>query len=385
MEPFNLFDKERIVIKGEIMKKYAYNEISLMQYIVLINGMQVATGVLSLPRVLAEKAGTDGWIAILIGWIFSTISGVFIVKTAARYPEDTIYDILIRVFGKIVGRAFVVIYMMYFSFYSCVVLVNAMLYLKGWLLPKTPDYLVIFLFSIPTFLVARNCPRIIGRYSELTFYTMLWIPLFFLIPLKENGSWMPFFPLLKDGWKPIFTAVPTTIFAYLGFDIAFFLYPFLQKKQYAVHGMVIANTLTMLFYLFATFVCFAYFSPDSITQFNQPVLNLLKVIEFRFLERFDMILLALYLPVVSTAWIPTIYCAVFCSSQLLGKQDHSSHVVILLLLIIGFIFWTHPSWNEAEIWQQVLSNAGLGLTYILPIILWLYCCLYEKFRQGRIH
>ncbi|WP_255299766.1 GerAB/ArcD/ProY family transporter, partial [Bacillus toyonensis] len=277
------------------------------------------------------------------------------------------------------------IYMMYFAFYSCVVLVNAMLYLKGWLLPKTPDYLVIFLFSIPTFLVARNGPRIIGRYSELTFYTMLWIPLFFLIPLKENGSWMPFFPLLKDGWKPIFTAVPTTIFAYLGFDIAFFLYPFLQKKQYAVHRMVIANTLTMLFYLFATFVCFAYFSPDSITQFNQPVLNLLKVIEFRFLERFDMILLALYLPVVSTAWIPTIYCAVFCSSQLLGKQDHSPHVVILLLLIIGFIFWTHPSWNEAEIWQQVLSNAGLGLTYILPIILWLYCCLYEKFRQGRIH
>lgn len=385
MEPFNLFDKERILIKGEIMKKYAYNDITLMQYIVLINGMQVATGVLSLPRVLAENAGTDGWIAILIGWIFSTISGVFIVKTAARYPEDTIYDILIRLFGKIVGKAFVVIYMMYFAFYTFIVLVNAMLFLKGWLLPKTPDYIVIFLFSIPTFFVARNGPRIIGRYSELFLYMALWIPLFFLIPLKENGSWMPFFPLLKEGWKPVLTAVPTTIFAYLGFDIAFFLYPFLQKKQYAVHGMVIANTLTMLFYLFTTIVCFAYFSPDSITQYNQPVLNLVKVIEFRFLERFDMILLAVYLTIVSTSWIPALYCSVFCSSQLLGKQDHSSHVVVLLLLIIGIIFWTHPSWNEAEIWQQVFSNAGLGLTYILPIILWLYCCLYEKFRQGRIH
>ncbi len=169
MEPIKLFDKERIVIKGEIMKKYAYNEITLMQYIILINGVQVGTGVLSLPRVLAEKAGTDGWIAILIGWIFSTISGVFIVKTAARYPEDTIYDILIRLFGKIVGKAFVVIYMMYFAFYSCIVLINAMLYLKGWLLPKTPDYIVIFLFSIPTYFVARNGPSILGRYAELFF------------------------------------------------------------------------------------------------------------------------------------------------------------------------------------------------------------------------
>ncbi|PFN06481.1 MULTISPECIES: GerAB/ArcD/ProY family transporter [Bacillus cereus group] len=367
------------------MKKYAYNDITLMQYIFLINGMQVGTGVLSLPRVLAEKAGTDGWIAILIGWVLSTISGVFIVTTAAKYPEDTIYDILIRFFGKIVGKVLVIIYMIYFVFYSCIVLINAMLYLKGWLLPKTPDYLVIFLFSIPTFLIARNGPRILGRYSELTFYTMLWLPLFFLIPLKEGGSWLPFFPLLKEGWGPVFTAVPTTIFAYLGFDIAFFLYPYLQKKQYAVHGMVIANTLTMLFYLFATIVCFAYFSPDSITQFNQPVLNLLKVIEFRFLERFDMILLAVYLTVVSTAWIPCIYCAVFCSNRLLGKQNYSSHVVVLLLLIISFVFWTRPSWNQAEAWQQVFSNAGLWLTYILPIILWMYGWLYEKSRQRRIH
>ncbi|WJE53550.1 endospore germination permease [Bacillus cereus] len=367
------------------MKKYAYNDITLMQYIFLINGMQVATGVLSLPRLLAEKAGTDGWIAILIGWVFSTISGIFIVKTAARYPEDTLYDILIRLFGKIVGKALVVIYMIYFAFYSCIILVNAMLYLKGWLLPKTPDYIIIFLFSIPTFLVVRNGLRIIGRYSELTFYMMLWIPLFFLIPLKESGSLLPFFPLLKEGWKPVLTAVPTTIFAYLGFDIAFFLYPFLQKKQYAVHGIVIANTLTMLFYLFATIVCFSYFSPDSITEFNQPVLNLLKVIEFRFLERFDMILLAVYLTVVSTAWIPCIYCAVFCSSQLLGKQDHTSHVVVLLLLIIGFVFWTRPSWNQSETWQQVVSNAGLGLTYISPIILWMYSWVYEKSRQGEIH
>lgn len=367
------------------MKKYASNDITLMQYIFLINGMQVATGVLSLPRVLAEKAGTDGWIAIVIGWLFSTISGVFIVKTAAKYPDDTIYEILIRFFGKIVGKAFVVAYMMYFAFYSCIVLVNAMLYLKGWLLPKTPDYIVIFLFSIPTLLVARNGPRIMGRYSELNFYMMLWIPLFFLIPLKESGSWMPFFPILKEGWKSVFTAVPTTIFAYLGFDIAFFLYPFLQKKQYAVHGMIIANTLTMLFYLFATIVCFAYFSPDSITQFNQPVLNLLKVIEFRFLERFDMILLAAYLTIVSTSWIPALYCSVFCSSQLLGKQDHSSHVVVLLLLIIGFVFWTRPSWNQAETWQQVFSNTGVVLTYILPIILLMYGRLYEKLHRGRTH
>ncbi|MGG2063967.1 GerAB/ArcD/ProY family transporter [Bacillus sp. S14(2024)] len=367
------------------MKKYAYNEITLMQYIFLINGMQVGTGILSLPRVLAEKAGTDGWIALVIGGVLSITASIFIVKTSQRYPNDTLYDILIRLFGKIVGKGIVVIYMIYFIFYSGIVLVNALLYLKGWLLPKTPDYIIIFLFSIPTFFVARNGIRIIGRYCELAFYMTFWIALFFLIPLRESSTWLHFFPLLKDGLGPVLKAVPTTVFTYLGFEIAFFLYPFLQKKQYAIHGIVIANTLSMLFYLFATLVCFAYFSPDSITEFNQPVLNLLKVIEFRFLERFDMVLLAVYLMVVSKVWIPSVYCAVFCSSQLLGKQDHSSHVIVLLLCITGFIFWIHPTWNESEIWQQALSKAGIGLTYILPVILWIYSWIYEKYHRRGIH
>ena len=50
------------------MKKYAYNDITVMQYIFIINASQVGTGILSLPRVLAEKAGTDSWIALFIGW-----------------------------------------------------------------------------------------------------------------------------------------------------------------------------------------------------------------------------------------------------------------------------------------------------------------------------
>ncbi|MDQ6598892.1 GerAB/ArcD/ProY family transporter [Bacillus salipaludis] len=362
------------------MKNYAYNEITLMQYIFLINGAQVGTGVLSLPRVLADKAGTDGWIAILIGWIFSMMANILIVKMVERYPSATLYEILIRLFGKIIGKAVVLVYMMYFAFFACSTLVNACLYIKSWFLPKTPDYIILLLFSIPTFLVARNGIRILGRYSELSFYLVMWIPLFFLIPLRD-GNWLHFLPLLKEGWKPVLSAVPTTTFSFLGFEVAFFLYPFLKKKQYAVLGVAIANTITMLFYLFTTMVCFAYFSPEGILEYNQPVLNLVKLIEFRFLERFDMILLAHYLIVVSTAWIPWVYFSVFCSSKLLGKQDHSSHVVVLLLIFIGIIFWHQPTWNESEKWQIMIVKGGLLLAYVAPPFLWVYSWIFEKYRR----
>ncbi|MGG1397543.1 endospore germination permease [Bacillus salipaludis] len=366
------------------MKKYAYNEITLMQYIFLINGAQVGTGVLSLPRVLAEKGGTDGWIAILIGWIFSVAASILIVKTMERYPNYTLYEVLIRLFGKIIGKALAIVYMIYFAFYAWTILVNGSLYIKAWFLPKTPDYIVIILFSIPTFLVVRNGMRILGRYSELSFYMVMWIPLFFLIPLRD-GNLLHFLPILKEGWKPVLSSVPSTVFSFLGFEISFFLYPFLQKKKHAVLGITIANTLTMLFYLFVTFACFAYFSPDGILEFNQPVLNLLKLIEFRFLERFDVILLAHYLIVVSTAWMPCVYLFAFCSSRLLGKQDNSPYVIVLLLIIIGSVFWLHPTWNESEKWQTIIVKGGMPLAYVTPPFLWVYSWIVEKYRRRVNH
>ena len=45
-----------------------------MQYIFLIHGVQAAIGLLTLPRELAEIAGTDGWISIIIGYFLSTAS-----------------------------------------------------------------------------------------------------------------------------------------------------------------------------------------------------------------------------------------------------------------------------------------------------------------------
>jgi spore germination protein (amino acid permease) len=381
---FNLLGKGKVVKKGETMKKYAYNEITLMQYIFLINGTQVATGILSLPRLLAEKAGPDGWIAILLGGFLSIVASIFIVKTCERYPDDTLYELSIRFFGKVIGKIIILIYMIYFILYGWSIFVNSILYIKGWLLPRTPDYLIMILFSIPTYLVARNGIRVIGRYNELFFYLMLWILFLFFIPLKD-AHWLNFLPILRDGWKPVLSAVPSSIFSFIGFDIAFFLHPFLQKKQHAVKGVVIANLLTMSFYLFLTISCYAYFSPDGITEFNQPVLSLLKTIEFRFLERFDMVVLAVYLPIISTSWIPIMYFAAFCSSQLLNKQNHSSHIVVFLLLFIGLIFWIHPTWIQLGSYQNIAAKSGVLSAYIFPVFLWIYSWGFKKYHRRKIH
>lgn len=364
------------------MNKYAMNGITLMQYIFLIQGAQVGTGILSLPRVLAENSGTDGWVNILIAWGINCFAGWVILLTLRKYPDFALPDLFAHLFGKWIGKLLLLPLIAYYAFFAWIIMINTMLFIKAWFLPKTPGFLILLLLAIPGYLVVQHGLRVQARYAEFVFYLMMWVPLIFLATLK-HGHWLHLLPVLKEGWEPILHGLPKTVFAFAGNEVLFFIYPFLKKKQYAVHGMLIANTMTMFLYLYVTIICFVFYTPDGITTLNQPVLSLLKTIEFRFVERVDMIFLAIYLIVVSRAWNAYIFCTVFSTSFLFKKQDHSSHTFVYFALAIVCVYLVKPTWNQTEHWMTLLGNAGMGMMYALPVLLLVYTSGFEKYRRWK--
>ncbi|WP_028545397.1 GerAB/ArcD/ProY family transporter [Paenibacillus taiwanensis] len=357
---------------------------TFLQFSLLVHSMQVGTGILSLPRQLAEIAGTDGWISILLAWGLNVCFGIIMVLVMQQYPNDTLPDLFMRLFGKVIGRVFVLLLVVHFVFFSWSVLVNAMLYIQAWFLPLMPMTMIMMLFVVPAYMMARHHIVAIARYCEFVFFLSLWMGFVFIIPLRE-GQFVHMLPLIKEGWLPIFKAVNSTTFSFIGFEIIFLVYPFLNRKELAIPGVLLGNTFTLLLYLASTIVCFVYFSPDEITQYNQPFLSLLKVVEFRFLERFDIIFLALYLFVVSTAWVPYIYSAAYCSSHLLGSSNHSMHVLLFSVASLVIVTIIQPSWNQSELWKTWAGYSGLMVAYTLPVLLLLYVKLIKLVPRKEVH
>lgn len=364
------------------MKKYAYNEITLMQYIFLIHGAQVGIGVLQLPRILAEKAGTDGWIPIIFGWMASVAAGLIMIQIMKKYPEGTLLDLCTKYFGKWAGKAIALLTALYFAYSGFIIFQRAILFIQVWILPGVDGYVLMILFAIPTYTIARNGFRIIGRYAELVFFITLWMPFFYWVALRENHHWIHLLPLFKD-MKKVLSATQSTSYSFYGFELTFLLYPFLQKKQKASIGIIIANSLTMLVFLFVTIACFVFFSPDQITLFNEPTVSILKVVEFRFLERMEIIFLAFYLMVLSRTWMPYMYGATFCTSWLFGKQDHSKHLLLLLLLMVMFMYFVVPTFNQNDLLQGLSAKIAFPFIYIIPLFLWIYLSIHERIR-GRV-
>ena len=361
--------------------KYTQNQITFMQYIFLIHGVQVGVGLLTLPRELAEKAGTDGWMALIIGWLFSTLASLIIIQVMKNYPNGTIIDLVTHYFGKWVGKISAFIFALYFAFLGSIVFIREGLFIQFWVLPQTSLFILLFLLSIPSYLIVRNNITILGRYAELMFFITTWMIFFYFTPLKE-AHWLHLLPLIKEGWEPILTAAKTTIFSFLGFEIAFFLYPFLQEKQKASIGIVIANSLTLAVFLIVIIVAFTFYSPDEITQYKEPTINLLKIVEFKFLERLEIVFLSLYIFVISTTVLPIFFATVFSTSQLFGKQDHSKYVVWLLLLNLVYVFFLPQSFDKNTQLQKQTEPTSLILVYAFPLCLWVYLWVYSRMKRG---
>ncbi|MGJ7036482.1 spore germination protein (amino acid permease) [Anoxybacillus eryuanensis] len=364
------------------MKRYRFNEITIMQYIFLISGAQIGIGILSLPAQLADIANTDGWIAIIIGWLISIIASTIIIKTMAKHPQDTIFDLSRRYFGRIFGTLIHLVFVAYALLAAITVIFTSIHITQVWILPNTPNYLVMMLFMLPALLITRNGVRVLGRYAEVVFYLTLWMPILIAIPLQK-GTILYMLPILKEGWAPIFQAVKTTILSFLGFELAFVFYPFLKEKKHAIKAMVIANSISAFTFLLITVTCFIFFSPDETPSLIWPTLSLLKTIEFSFIERFEVIFLSFYLFVMSTTGIPYIFTTVFGMSQLIGKKDHMIVLLIAVCIFILTSFLYNPSFSHIQTMGSWWERYGLWGAYIFPIFLFIYVSMAQWFQGGK--
>ncbi|RAP78380.1 GerAB/ArcD/ProY family transporter [Paenibacillus montanisoli] len=354
---------------GSVLKPAKENQVTLLQYILIIHSMQLGIGVISLPRDLADTGGTDGWIALFIGYAGSLVASLLIVQIMKKHPEGTIIDLISRFFGRWSGYLMTAVFGVYFSLYAYLLLDRMILLIHSWIMQQSRPFVLMLLFVIPAYMIVKGGWRALGRYAEIILLCSLWMP-FMLLTLFDQAHWLHLLPVLKEGWMPVFSTVPATVLSFLGFEAAFFLYPHLGNKKKASLGIFVANTLTLIVYLYVTILCFVVFSPDEITYYNDIMLTLAKIIEYRFVERFDIVMLTFYLLVISKTWIPALHMTVYCSHRLVPIGKAATHLLLLLIGMLAVTYIWNPGWLTSDKWIALFSKFGLLMAFIFPVALW---------------
>lgn len=355
-------------------------KINLLQYIFIIHGIQLGIGLITLPGEMAKIAGTDGWIAIILGGVISIIASVIIILLMKKYPNGTIIDLVAHYFGNWARKLAAIIFVGYFALITAVTLIHVILFIQLWILPFTNIYILFLLMMIPMFMLVSHDVHILGRYAVFVFFMSFWLVLIYLMPLKY-ANFLHLLPIIKEGWAPVLEAVEKAIYSYLGFEIALFLYPYLDKKEYAMRGVIIANILSILAFTIVTIIVFTFYSPDEITIFSEPALTILKVIELKFIERLEIIFFSFYLFIISTTIIPYLFFTVYCTKRLFLKKFHRLHVFIFFAFTFIYIVYIPPTFFQNMTVKNFAEKTGFVIGFFFSIVLWLIVTVLDLKKQ----
>lgn len=353
-----------------------FKNITLFEFIIFIHSLQLASGMLIMPSPLAAKAGTDGWISVILGWIITSIIGVFIILMLQKNPNKNFSQILKTYFGKWLGTIFLLLYALYLLFVAFNTLLKATDIVKVWIFPSIPSYQIVILLLFPFIPLVQSGTRALTSYSMLVFFFTTWMPILLLFALKSNYNPLHLLPILKDGIYPIIKATKDTITPYAGLEIAYFIYPFLKRKEKAIKGILIANTGTMFFYTYATILTYIYFSPEGIKDVIWPVFHLLKGISFSFIERLEIIYIAYYLIVFSTTIYPYLFFSLDSMASICSKISRSWIIISSIILIIGVFKFFIPNLNQIVFIYFLMDILNIIFFVLFPLFFFIYSILF---------
>ncbi len=213
------------------MEKLNFQNLNSFEYIIFIHSIQLASGILTMPGPLANAAGPDGWISIILGWLITSIIGVLIIMTLQKSTDKDFPQILTSYFGKWLGLAFIILYAFFLFFAGFNTVLKATDIVKVWVFPSTPVYQIAILLIIPFIIWASSGIRAITNYTMVVFFFSAWMPILLIFSLKNNYNPLHLLPILKDGIFPVVKGLKETITPFAGLEVAYFIYPIYNKKK----------------------------------------------------------------------------------------------------------------------------------------------------------
>ncbi|WP_226659008.1 GerAB/ArcD/ProY family transporter [Pseudalkalibacillus hwajinpoensis] len=348
-------------------------QINSVQFLFIIFQTQVGVGILSLPSSLYSSAGKDGWIAIILAGLGFQIVILIIYYLSKRFPTLTLYEYAPHIAGRLVGTVISIGYVLFAGLTAILVLQLFHISIKTWILPKTPSIVVLLLLSLSGAYLVSGRVKVLGRYNQ--FITILILPLIVMILISMRYSDIRYIlPIGEHGLRPILKATPEGFFSMIGFEMALFVFPYLQNKgKAALISLTLSNVAVTSLYCFITFATFTFFSPSQLETIQDPTVYMLKGVTF-IVDRIDLLFLSIWTISVLTSFGSYLYISSEGIRTLTKRKKATWSIVTTTLLILSLSLIPHSSFT-VPILSKYHALASyffvLGIPLLLLIISWI--------------
>lgn len=301
----------------------------------LLMSAVLPTAILTVPMVTVKFAKQDAWLSLLAATLVAVGIALLTVNLSLRFPEKTLFVYPEEIVGKVAGKIVSGLYVLYYLHLGSAVVREFVFFLAAAIMPKTP----IIIFSIILIIVAsyavRNGLEVLSRFNQLFIPVTGLLVIAFLLSTKDMKP-TRLLPVFDTGLTQVLKG---SIFPamWMGEIVTIaVIIPYLNKPKQAYHVAVIA-TLLNSFFLTASFLeVLLIFGPHLTGDWLYPTFNVMRVISYtHILERFESIVLVLWLLGGFVKIGVYYYAAVLGSAQWLGLRDYKPLVAPVGVILVA--------------------------------------------------
>lgn len=346
------------------------NEVTNRQIVIMLYLTLTTYTIISIPKIMAQRAGTGSWLPLLGMAVVFSLFVVLITKLGSMFQGRMLFDYSREIVGSFVSYIFLIYFIGYFLLVSTYLIIELSSVLKAEFLPRTPKWATLAACVIVIACIA--CKGISGaaRFLEIIGPVFIITSVSVHLIMISQGNVSDILPLFRASETPRYlSAAKDAILPYLGVEVLTII-PFSQKNgKKAVRAAFFTLLFIGLYYAFIVETSIMMLGIHDIQNYNYALIEAIKLVNNPVLERFDI----LYLTVGFAGLIAGI-CAVFLAlteyvCKLLSKMKRKAVVVMLAVLVIVFGIIGISLKNAQIIFESVIPATGLIAAFLIPAFL----------------
>jgi voltage-gated potassium channel Kch len=347
-------------------------KLSPFQASILIYLMQSGVTLFSLPRLVAEAFGTNGWIGLIIISFIVNINLVLIWFVFKISKGKSMFEI-IAIFPKWITLPFCLFIAVVWMLLGIMVMVKFSMILKVLFYQNVSLIYFLTMGYILMYLLLKKDLYQIAKSTVVIFYFTVWTVFLLAFHLPEF-SFIRLTPFIFKGETDMWKGGLSIFTALLGYELSILFVHMIERKQ--LRSLIAGNSITLLIYFGVTFVSFGFFSFEQLLREMYPVVTLLGYISFPVLERVENFTFSIF----GLKVLMTTVMYLWGSKELIQyqfKTIKSTFLLIGILIICFFLSFIPKVIKDVEQWLTYITYAATAIAFLLPILL-LITVLFTK-------
>ncbi len=296
----------------------------------------ISTGTLFIPAIVAQKAGQDGWISVLIGGFAGVLVVLIVTSLGLRHPEKSLIEYSEIIIGKWPGKVIGFVYILFYLHLTSIIIREISSTIQSTLLPNSSLQgitIIIFLASAYSVKMGLETITRANVLNLIVTFMAIFIVLFLL--LKDMNPEM-LTPVLGSGIVPVLKGSfsPAGWFCE-GVSIAFIM-PFINKPKETRLCSLIGILWAAVTLSFMAALVFMVFGPQFTSILTFPTLEAVRYINVgQYIQRVEIMFLM--------PWIVSNYikiCFFYYITVLIISKWFKIEKTKTLVIPIGLVIFT---------------------------------------------